>query len=54
MLVVPFLSQTEKIDQNSNFLTNEIGREQISWDKKHFQLAIPREDSGMSKGGIKV
>ena len=42
----------KKIAKNGIFLINEIRREQKSWDKKHYQLAIPREDSGMSKSGV--
>ena len=42
----------KKIAKNGIFLINEIRREQKSWDKKYYQLAIPREDSGMSKSGV--
>ena len=42
----------KKIAKNGIFLINEIRREQKSWDTKHYQLAIPREDSGMSKSGV--
>ena len=53
MLVVPFLLQTgKKIAKNVTFLINEIRREQKSWDKKHYQLAFPRENSGISKSGV--
>ena len=53
MLVVPFLSQTEKkICQHIDFLINETRREQKSWDTKHYQLPIQREDGGMSKSGV--
>ena len=53
MLVVPFLLQTgKKIAKNGIFLINEIRREQKSWDTKHYQLAFPRENSGISKSGV--
>ena len=53
MLVVPFLLQTgKKIAKNVTFLINEIRREQKSWHIRHYQLAIPREDSGILESGV--